>query len=49
MNSLVYSGKYVAINTTDTETNRIYVLMLKSEAYTLQDSTTIYGQIITAH
>ena len=48
MASLVELGKYVAINTTDTATNRFYVIMFTSEAYTLQDNTTIDGQIITA-
>ena len=48
MASLVKSGKYGAINTTDTETNGFYFIMFTSEAYTLQDNTTIYGQIITA-
>ena len=48
MSSLFESGNYGAINTTDTKTNRFYVIMFKSGAYTLQDNTTIYGQIITA-
>ena len=34
---LVESGKYVAINTTDTSTNGFYVIMSTSEAYKLQD------------
>ena len=46
MASLVESGKYGAINTTYTSTNGFYVIMLTSESYTLQDNTTIYGQII---
>ena len=45
---LVESGKYVAINTTDTITNELYVIMFTSEAYTLQDNTIIDGKIITA-
>ena len=45
---LVESGKYGAINTTDTATNRLYVIMFTSEKYTLQYNTTIDGQIITA-
>ena len=45
---LVESGKYGAINTTDTTTNGFYVIMFKSEAYILQDNTTLYGKIITA-
>ena len=48
MASLVESGKYGSINTTDTTTNGFYVIMFTSEAYTLQDNTKIYGQIITA-
>ena len=48
MASLVESDKYVAINTTDTTTNLFYVIMLTSEAYTLQDNTKIDGQIITS-
>ena len=48
MASLVESGKYVAVNTTDTTTNGFYVIMLTSEAYTLQDNTTIDRQIITS-
>ena len=45
---LVESGKYVAINTTDTTTNGIYVIIFTPEAYTLQNNTTIDGKIITA-
>ena len=45
---LVESGKYGYINTTDTATNGFYVIMFTSEVYTLQDNTTIDGQIITA-
>ena len=48
MASLVESGKYGAIDTTDTEKNGFYVIMFALEAYTLQDNTTIYVQIITA-
>ena len=44
---LVESGKYGAINTTDTETNGFYVVIFTSEAYKLQDNTTIDRQIIT--
>ena len=47
MASLLESVKYVAINTTDMTTNGFYVIKFISEAYTLQDNTTIYGQIIT--
>ena len=48
MSSLVESVKYGTINTTDTTTNGFYVIMFTSEAYTLQDNTTINRQIITA-
>ena len=40
------SGKYGAINITDTATNEICVIIFKSEGYTLQDNTTIDGKII---
>ena len=45
---LVESGKNGAIEKTDTTTHEFYVVMFASEVYTLQDNTTIYGQIITA-
>ena len=48
MASLVESGKYGAINTTDTSTNRFYAIMFTSGAYKLQENTKIDGQIITA-
>ena len=48
MASLVQSGKYVAINTYDTTKNVFYVIMFISEAYKLQNNTTIDGQIISA-
>ena len=48
MASLFEPEKYVAINTTDTTTNGFYVIMFTSEAYTIQENTTIDGQIITA-
>ena len=48
MASLVESGKYGSINTTDTTTNGFYVVIFTSEAYTLQENTKIDGQIITA-
>ena len=48
MASLVNSGKYGTINTTDTPTIGFYDIMFTSEAYTLQNNTTIYGKIITA-
>ena len=47
MASLVHPGKYGEINATDTTTNGFYVIMFKSEAYKLQDNTTIDGKIIT--
>ena len=48
MASLVQSGMYGAINTDDTKTNGLYVIKLIPEAYTLQNNTTIYGQVISA-
>ena len=45
---LVQSGKYGATNTADTITNVFYVIKFISEAYTLQNNTTIDGQIISA-
>ena len=48
MVSLVESGKYGAINTTDTSTNGFYVIMFTSGVYTLQENTTIDGQILIA-
>ena len=48
MASFVESGKYGTINTTETSTNGFHVIMFKSGAYTLQENTKNYGQIITA-
>ena len=48
MASLVESVQYVSINITDKETNGFYVIILTSESYTIQDNTTIDGQIITS-
>ena len=48
MASLVQSGKYGAIKKIDIATNVFYVILFTSEAYTLQDNTTIYKQIITS-
>ena len=48
MASLVESSKYGSINTIDTSTNGFYVIMFTSGAYTLQENTTIDGQIITS-
>ena len=47
MDLLVESVKYGSTNTTNTATNVFYVIMFTSEAYTLQENTTIDGQIIT--
>ena len=44
MASLVESGKYGAINTTNTSTNGFYIIIFTSGAYTLQENTTIDGQ-----
>ena len=46
--SLVESGTYGSIKTTYTSTNRYYVIMFTSAAYTLHYNTTIDGKIITA-
>ena len=48
MASLVQSGNYGAINTADTTTNGLYVIMFISEAYTIQNNTAIVGQVISA-
>ena len=48
MASLVQSGMYGDINTNDTTTNGFYVIQFISEAYTLQNNTTIDGQVISA-
>ena len=45
---LFESGKYGSINKTDTTTNGFYIIMFTSEAYKLQDNTTIDVKIITA-
>ena len=47
MDSLVQSGKQDAINTADTSTHGYYVIIFISEAYTLQNNTTIDREIIT--
>ena len=41
MASLVESGKYGAINTTDTSTKGFYAIMFTSGVYTLQENTSI--------
>ena len=46
MASLVQSGMFCAINTDDTIKNVFYVIQFISEAYRLQNNTTIDGQII---
>ena len=43
MASLVESGKYGAINTTDTSTDSFYVIIFTLGAYTLQENTKIDG------
>ena len=48
MASLVQSVMYGAINKDDTTTNEFYVIQFISEAYTIQNNTTIYGQVISA-
>ena len=47
MVSLVQPYMYDAINTEDTITNRLYVIQFISEAYTIQNNTTIDGQVIS--
>ena len=39
---------YSAINTDETTTNGLYIIQFLSEAYTLQNNTTIDGQVISA-
>ena len=48
MASLVQSGMCGAINIDDTTTNELYVIKFLSEACTLQNNTTIDGQVISA-
>ena len=48
MASLVQPGRYGAIKISDTTTNGLYAIMFMLEAYTLQNITTIDGQIISA-
>ena len=47
MASLVQSGMYGAINTYDNKTNLLYIIRFLSDAYTLQNNTTIDGQVIS--
>ena len=44
MSSLAQSGKYGAINTTDTMSMGYYGIKFVSEAYSLQDDTTCGGK-----
>ena len=46
--SLFQSGMYGTIKTYGTTTNGLYVIQFISEAYTLQNNTKIYGQVISA-
>ena len=48
MSSLVQSGNYGAMNTTDTWTTGYYVIKFVSEAYNLQCDTTWDGKMISA-
>ena len=48
MASLVQSSMYGAINTYDNTSNGFYVIQFISEEYTLQNNTTIDGQVISA-
>ena len=48
MASLVQSGMYGVINTYYTTKNTFYVIQFVSEAYTLQNNTTIDIQVIYA-
>ena len=48
MASLVQSGMYGSINKDDTTTNVFYVIQFLSEAYKLQNNTTIDGQVISS-
>ena len=48
MASLFQSGMYGSINRDDTTKNGFYVIKFLSEAYTLKNNTTIYGQVISA-
>ena len=48
MASLVRSGMYDAINIDDTKTNVLYAIKFIPDAYTLQNNTTIDGQVISS-
>ena len=47
MASLVQSGMYGDINTDKTTKNGFYIIQFISEAYTLQNNTTIDRQVIS--
>ena len=46
MASLVQLGMYGAINTDDTTKHGFYIIQFLPDAYTLQNNTTIDGQVI---
>ena len=46
MASLVQSSMYVDNNTDETTANGLYVIQLISEAYKLQNNTTIDGKVL---
>ena len=48
MASLVQSGMFGAINTDENTKKGFYVIQFLSEAYTLQNNTTINGQVISS-
>ena len=48
MASLVQSGMYGDINTSDNTPNGLYVIQFISVAYMLQKNTVIYGQVISS-
>ena len=48
MASSVQSVMYGTINIYDTTTNGFCVIQFLSEAYTLKNNTTIYGQVISS-
>ena len=47
MASLVQSGMYGDINTDDTTTSVLYIIKFSSEAYAIQNNTTIDGKVIS--
>ena len=48
MASLVQAGMHGANNTDETTKNGLYVIQFLSEAYKLQNNTTIDGQVISS-